>query len=175
MAPKVALLVEDLYNEQEFWYPYHRFREAGYEVVVVGTGRKENYTSKVGLPVRETVAARNTDPGQFAAVIIPGGYAPDYMRRDAAMVNLVREVYRRGGVAAAICHAPWVLASAGLLQGRKATAFFAIKDDVVNAGAEYVDAEVVVDGNLITSRTPDDLPAFCRAILGKLAGEAGNT
>ncbi|HSW35680.1 MAG TPA: type 1 glutamine amidotransferase domain-containing protein [Candidatus Limnocylindrales bacterium] len=168
MIRKVALLVEDLYNEMEFWYPFYRFREAGYEVVVVGTGRKAVYNSKVGLPVQEMVAARDADPGQFAAVIISGGYAPDYMRRDVAMVDLVREVFRQGGVVAAICHAPWMLASADLLRGKRATSVLAIKDDVVNAGAEYVDAEVVVDGNLITSRTPDDLPAFCRAILKQL-------
>ncbi len=168
MAKKVAILVEEMYNEYEFWYPYYRFIEAGCEVSVVGTGRRETYPSKAGLPAKETVSARQADPAQFDAVIIPGGYAPDFMRRDPAMVNLVREAYRRGAVVAAICHAGWMLASAGILRGKKVTSFFAIKDDLVNAGAEYVDEEVVVDGNLITSRTPDDLPAFCRAILAEL-------
>lgn len=168
MGRKVALLVEEMYNEYEFWYPYYRFIEAGFQVDVVGTGRRETYPSKVGLPARETVPALNADASQYEAVIIPGGYAPDFMRRDPAMVKLVRDVFQRGGVVAAICHAGWMLASAGVLQGKKATCFFAIKDDVINAGAEYLDEEVVVDGNLVTSRTPDDLPAFCRAILQKL-------
>lgn len=168
MGRKVALLVEEMYNEYEFWYPYYRFIEAGFQVDVVGTGRRETYPSKVGLPARETVPALNADASQYEAVIIPGGYAPDFMRRDPAMVKLVRDVFQRGGVVAAICHAGWMLASAGVLKGKKATCFFAIKDDVINAGAEYLDEEVVVDGNLVTSRTPDDLPAFCRAILQKL-------
>ncbi len=170
MTRKVAILVEELYNEFEFWYPYYRFKEAGYEVDVVGTGRKEVYPGKTGLPARETVSAKTADPKQYAAVIIPGGFAPDFMRRDQAMVKLVRDVFRNGGVVAAICHAGWMLVSAGILKGKRATCFFAIKDDIVNAGAEYVDEEVVVDGNLVTSRQPDDLPAFCRAILQQLGG-----
>ena len=168
MARKIAILLEEMYNEYEFWYPYYRFLEAGFEVDVVGTGRMEVYKSKVGLPARETVSALNTDAARYEAVIIPGGFAPDFMRRDPAMVSLVRDVFNRGGVVAAICHAGWMLASAGVLKGKKATGFFAIKDDLINAGAEYLDQEVVVDQNLITSRTPDDLPVFCLAILQKL-------
>jgi protease I len=168
MAKKVAILLEEMYNEYEFIYPYYRFKEAGCEVTVVGTGRKETYPSKVGLPAKEDVSAVNADPAQFDAVIIPGGFAPDFMRRDPAMVNLVREVYQRGGIVASICHGGWMLVSAGIVKGKKVTSFFAIKDDLINAGAEYVDQEVAVDGNLVTSRMPDDLPAFCRAILEKL-------
>jgi len=106
----------------------------------------------------------------FDAVIIPGGYAPDRMRRNEAMVKLVREMFEKGKVVAAICHAGWLPASAGILRGKRMTSFSAIKDDMVNAGAQWEDAEVVVDGNLITSRTPDDLPAFCVAIISKLRG-----
>jgi len=106
----------------------------------------------------------------FDALIIPGGYAPDRMRRHKAMVDLVRDVFARGKVVAAICHGAWMLVSADVLRGRKATCFFAIKDDLVNAGALYEDREVVRDGNLVTSRKPDDLPAFCRAILQALVG-----
>lgn len=168
MARKVAILVEEMYNEYEFWYPYYRMIEAGFQVDVVGTGRKDTYPSKVGLPASETLPAINAEASQYAAVIIPGGYAPDFMRRDPAMVKLVRDVFQQGGVVAAICHAGWMLASAGVLRGKKVTGFFAIKDDLINAGAEYLDREVVVDGNLVTSRKPDDLPAFCRAILDKL-------
>jgi protease I len=106
---------------------------------------------------------------EFDAVIVPGGYAPDLMRRHGAMVALVREAAQQGKVVAAICHAGWMLVSAGILKGRKATSFFSIKDDLVAAGCDWQDAEVVVDGNLITSRKPDDLPAFCRAIVAALA------
>jgi len=101
-------------------------------------------------------------------VVVPGGYAPDLMRRYPAMVKLVREAFEQGKVVAAICHAGWMLASAGVLKGKRATCVPAIKDDVINAGATYVDAEVMRDGNLITSRMPSDLPAFCRTIIEAL-------
>jgi protease I len=115
--------------------------------------------------VQVDVVADQVGPGEVDAVVIPGGYAPDLMRRYPAMVDLVSEAFKQGKIVAAICHAGWMLASANVLQGRRATCFFAIKDDLVNAGARYVDAEVVRDGNLITSRMPSDLPAFCRAII----------
>ncbi len=167
MSKKVAILIEELYNEQEFWYPYYRFIEAGHEVTVVGSG-KAIYHSKVGLAAKEDKDAADVDPNQFDAVIIPGGFAPDFMRRNSAMVNLVKTVFEKGGIVAAICHAGWMLSSAGVLKGKKATCYFAIKDDVVNAGAQYIDQEVVVDGNLVTSRIPNDLPIFCKTILAKL-------
>ncbi|MCL2336294.1 MAG: type 1 glutamine amidotransferase [Firmicutes bacterium] len=165
MARQIALLVEEAYNEHEFWYPYYRFIEAGFQVDVVGTGRLDTYPGKSGLPAKETLAAVNADAAHYEAVIIPGGFAPDFMRREPAMVKLVRDIFQRGKVVASICHGGWMLASADILRGKKATCFFAIKDDVVNAGAEFLDQEVVVDGNLVTSRKPDDLPAFCLAIL----------
>jgi protease I len=164
---RIAILVEDLYNEFEFWYPYYRMKEAGAKVTVVGTGAKE-YHSKIGLPAPGGTAAESVKAADFDAVIVPGGYAPDRMRRSAAMLKLVSDCYDQGKIVAAICHAGWVLVSAGILRGKTATCFFAIKDDVVNAGAKYVDQEVVRDGNLITSRTPDDLPAFCRQIIAAL-------
>src|SRR4029077_7989662 len=105
---------------------------------------------------------------EFDAVIVPGGYAPDMMRRHDAMVGLVREAAQQGKVVAAICHAGWMLVSAGILKGRKATSFFSIKDDLIAAGADWQDAEGVVDATLITSRTPNALPAFCRAIVSAL-------
>lgn len=166
---KIALFVEDIYNDLEFWVPYYRFIEAGYEVVVVGTGRQPVFSSKFGVPVKADVAADQVNPAEFAAVIIPGGYAPDKMRINPGMLKIVRDMHESGKVVASICHAGWVLASAGILKGRKATACVMIKDDLVNAGAEYLDQEVVVDGNLVTSRVPDDLPAFCREILKQLA------
>jgi protease I len=165
---RVAVLAENMYQELELWYPLLRLREAGAETFVVGTGSDESYKSKLGYPVQVDMVAGQVAAGDIDAVVIPGGYAPDLMRRYPAMVDLVRDAFAQGKVVAAICHAGWMLASAGILEGKRATCFFAIKDDLVNAGAIYEDAEVVVDGNLITSRTPSDLPAFCRAIVEAL-------
>jgi deglycase len=169
---RVAVLSENMYQELELWYPLLRLREAGAETFVVGTGSAETYTSKHGYPVQVDRVADQVRAADVDAVVIPGGYAPDLMRRSPAMVGLVREAFEQGKVVAAICHAGWMLASAGVLKGKKATCVPAIKDDVINAGAHYVDAEVVRDGNLITSRVPTDLPAFCRTIIEAL-GQAG--
>ncbi len=165
---RVAILAENLYQEMELWVPYYRLREEGAEVKVVGAGGAKSYASKHGYPVTVDVQADQVRAVEFDAVIVPGGYAPDIMRRHPAMVTLVREAVQQGKVVAAICHAGWMLVSAGVLRGRRATSFASIKDDMVNAGAQWVDAEVVVDGTLITSRKPDDLPAFCRAIVQAL-------
>jgi protease I len=167
---RVAILAENMYQELELWYPLLRLREAGAETFIVGSGSADTYTSKNGYPVQVDVVADQVHAADVDAVIIPGGYAPDLMRRYPAMVKLVREAFEQGKVVAAICHAGWMLASAGVLKGKKATCVPAIKDDVVNAGAEYVDAEVVRDGNLVTSRVPSDLPAFCRTIINALGG-----
>ena len=165
---RAVVLVEDMYQELELWYPLLRLREEGAKVFVVGP-KKQEYRSKLGYPVTADMAADDVDVSAFDAVVIPGGYAPDLMRRHPAMVRIVSEAVRQGKVVGAICHAGWMLASAGVLKGRRATCFFAIKDDIVNAGAAYEDAETVVDGNLVTSRKPDDLPAFMRAIVGLMA------
>jgi protease I len=165
---KVAILVEEQYQVLEVWYPYLRFREEGIETVFIGSGSKKFYGSKEGYPVQEDLSIDNARVHDFAAVVIPGGWAPDFLRRHESIVKFVKEMFDKGKVVASICHGGWVLASAGVLKGRKATSFMAIKDDVINAGAEYIDKEVVVDGNLITSRTPYDLPAFSREILKKI-------
>ena len=166
---RVAILAEDDYQEVELWYPLYRLREAGAEVRVVGP-RTSTFKSKLGYPVEADLSAESARPEDFDAVVIPGGYAPDRMRRHPAMVDFVRRMAEQGRVVAAICHAGWMLASAGVVRGRRVTSFFSIRDDMVNAGAEWVDAEVVVDGNLVTSRKPDDLPAFCREVIRLLAG-----
>ena len=166
---RIAILAENMYQEMELWVPYYRLKEEGADVKVVGAGGAKSYTSKHGYPVSVDVQAEQVKAVEFDAVIVPGGYAPDMMRRHASMVGLVREATQQGKVVAAICHAGWMLVSAGVLNGRKATSFFSIKDDLVAAGAKWVDEEVVVDGNLITSRKPDDLPAFVRAIVAALA------
>jgi len=165
---KMAILTEEMVNDLEFWIPYYRLKEAGVEVTVVGPEEGRTYTGKGGLPTRSDAAADEVSPDGFDGVVIPGGYAPDHMRRNPAMVRFVRGLFDQGKVVAAICHAGWMLASAEVLSGRKVTSFFAIKDDLVHAGADWVDQEVVVDGNLITSRMPDDLPAFMKAILAGL-------
>ncbi len=162
---RAIILAEEMYNEFEFWYPYYRLKEAGAEVVVVGSGSAEEYRAKSGLPCKVDRSADQVTSGDFDGIIIPGGYAPDRMRRYPAMVQLVKDFFDSGKVVAAICHAGWMLASAEVVKDRKVTSFFAIKDDLVHAGGDWVDEEVVVDGKLITSRTPDDLPAFMRAVI----------
>jgi protease I len=169
-AKKVAILVEDVYQEMEVWYPAYRLREAGHQTVFLGTGKPE-YKSKLGYPVKAEGDIKDVATRDFDGVIVPGGFAPDYLRRSAEMLKFVAELDKAGKPVGAICHAAWVLCSAGILKGRTATSFFAIKDDVVNAGAKWVDQEVVIDGNLVTSRKPDDLPAFMREYLKVLAAK----
>jgi len=167
-SKRVAILVEDLYQDLEVWYPLLRLREAGVEVLAVGTGRANGYKGKYGYPIEEDVSASEISAAELDGIVIPGGYAPDILRRYASVLKLVKDCYRAGKVVASICHGAWVLVSAETCKGRKATCFSAIKDDLANAGADYVDQEVVRDGNLITSRKPEDLPAFCRMILASL-------
>jgi len=166
---KVLILAEEMYNEFELWYPYYRLKEAGAEVVLVGSGTAKVYQSKLGMPVKVDKSAGEVNMDDYDGVVIPGGYAPDHMRRHQAMVDLVRKAHAQGKVVAAICHAGWMLASADILRGKKVTSFFAIKDDLVHAGATWLDQEVVKDGKLITSRTPADLPAFMREVIAALA------
>ena len=165
---KMIILVEHMFNDQEFWYPYYRLKEAGALVTVVGSGSAETYQSKAGLPVTVDTTADKVTVADFDGVVIPGGYAPDHMRRYPAMVDLVKGFAEAGKLVAAICHAGWMLVSADIIRGRTVTSYFSIKDDLVNAGCNWVDKAVVVDGSLVTSRTPDDLPAFMRAIIGVL-------
>ncbi len=162
---RFAILVEDQYQVLEVWYPYLRLREEGVEAVFVGTGAKKEYKSKEGYPCLEELPIQKVRPEDFIGVVIPGGYAPDILRRYEEVNKFVRDIFTRGGIVASICHGGWVLVSAGILKGRTATSFSAIKDDIINAGAKFLDKEVVVDGNLITSRNPYDLPAFCREII----------
>ena len=167
---RVAVLVEQQYQEMEVWYPVYRLREAGCTVELVGPEAGKTYASKLGYPAKSTLAAADAKADQFAAVVIPGGFAPDYIRRSEAMLKLVRDIYAQKKPVAAICHGPWVLCSTTALKGRKVTCFHSIKDDVTNAGGTYVDQEVVIDGNVITSRTPEDLPAFVVALMNAMRG-----
>ena len=144
---RVAILAEDMYEDPELWYPYYRLLEARAAVTIAGTGSSNAYKSKHGYPVRVDAQVADLRALDFDGVIVPGGFAPDLLRRY-----------------------PWVLVSAGILRGRRATSLPAIRDDVANAGADWQDAEVVRDGNLITSRRPADLPAFMRSVIAALSG-----
>ncbi len=162
---RAAVLVEQQYQEMEVWYPVYRLREAGCKVTLIGPEAGTSYPSKLGYPAKSDRAAKDVSAEDFDVLVVPGGFAPDYLRRNEAILRLVRGMAEQGKVIAAICHGPWVLCSTPALKGKRATCFSAIKDDVSNAGAHYVDEEVVRDGNLITSRKPDDLPAFLQTIL----------
>ena len=168
---KVGPLVERDFQDMEVMYPYYRLKEAGAQVLVIGVEAKE-YKGKHGYPIKAEKKSSDVKAADLDGLVVPGGWAPDFLRRDPATVRLVKDVFDRKKPVGAICHAGWVLVSAKVLDGRKATSFFAIKDDMINAGALWEDKEVVVDQNLVTSRTPDDLPAFCRAFIEQLSTSA---
>ena len=164
---KIAILVENDYQDQEVWVPLYRLREEGYETVVVGPSAA-NYLSKYGCPIQAQLAASGAKADDFLGVIVPGGWAPDRLRQHPSVLKLVKDLFDRRRLVAAICHGGWVLASAGVAKGKRLTSYITIKDDLVHAGAEWTDQEVVRDGTLITARKPDDLPAFCREIVKTL-------
>jgi len=165
---KIALMVDEMYQVLELWYPYYRLKEAGFQVDLVAGEKNKEYKSKEGYPCLSTVSVREAKPDDYDCLIIPGGYAPDHMRADERIIRFVNKMVDKGKVIAAICHGGSLLCSTKTLKGKKATGYLTIKHDMINAGADYVDAECVVDGNLITSRKPDDLPAFCTKILHAL-------
>lgn len=170
---RIAVLAESQYQELELWYPVLRFREAGADVIVAAPEGSALYASKIGYPVRSDVAVTDISASDVDALIIPGGFAPEAMRRSAPLLDLVRDCFTDGVLVAAICHAGWVLASAGIACGRTLTCVPVIRDDLISAGAHYRDQPVVRDGNLITSRLPNDLPAFCAEIITALEAAEG--
>jgi len=166
---KVAVLAAPLYEDNELWYPYYRLKEEGAEVTLVGTGSSpDQLESKHGQPVKIDKRAGEVGEDDFDGLIVPGGYGPDHLRRCNKTIELVKKINEQKKPVGAICHAGWVLISADAVKGKKGTSFYSIKDDMVNAGFEWVDEEVVVDGNLVTSRYPPDLPAFMRAYIDLL-------
>ncbi|HQN75379.1 MAG TPA: type 1 glutamine amidotransferase domain-containing protein [Methanomassiliicoccales archaeon] len=167
---KVAVLVEDDYEDLELWYPYFRLIEAGYEPVLIGP-REGTYRGKRGYEAKVGLSADRADARDLLGLVIPGGWAPDRLRRHPSVVELVRSAFDRGAIIASICHGGSLLVSANVVRGRKVTSFHSIEVDLINAGARFMDREVVVDGNLITSRRPDDLPAFMRELLRALKGQ----
>lgn len=162
---RIAILVEDQYQVLEVWYPLLRLKENNIAVKVIGSGTKKTHPSKEGYPVNVDYFIDDVKSEGFDGVIIPGGFAPDFMRRKPKMAEFIREIHDQGKVVAAICHGGWMLVSAKVLKGRRATSFFAIKDDMEAAGCKWIDEEVVVDKNLITSRKPEDLTAFTVEII----------
>lgn len=165
---RIAIMLDRQYQELEVWYPYYRLIEQRASVALVAPEAGVEYPSKLGYPCVSDVAAGDVSGGDYDAVIVPGGWCPDFMRRDPTMVRFIQDCAESGIVLAAICHGGWMLCCTGALRGRRATSFLAIEHDMRNAGAEWVDQEVVVDGNVITARKPDDLPAFTRAIIDAL-------
>jgi len=165
---KVAILAENDYETRELWYPRYRLEEEGAEVVILGTGQ-DQYVSKHGLAVSADMAVDDANPDDYSAVIIPGGYAPDSMRTHQPLLDFVKAIFDKGSIVGYICHAGWVAASADIVKGKRVTSFHSIRDDMVNAGAEWVDEAVVKDGNLISSRVPPDLPAFSRTLIESLS------
>lgn len=168
MRKRIAILVGPEYEDLEVWYPKLRLEAAGYEAPLVGV-HGETFRGKHGYPAPVEVALDAVDQATLAGVLAPGGWAPDKIRRDQTALNIVRGVHARGGLVATICHGPWILISAGIVRGRKLTSTVGIRDDVINAGAEWLDQAVVQDGNIISSRVPKDLPAFGEAMVKWLA------
>jgi protease I len=163
----VLFFAGPLYEDLELWYPKIRLEEEGARTLVAGTGEK-TYQGKRGYPLTVDTSVDELTSDRFDGLVIPGGYAPDIMRRSQKLLQLTREIYQAGKPVAFICHAGWVPISAGIVKGKRGTSVGAIKDDLVNAGLIWEDSPVVVDGNLISSRTPADLPVFCKAIIAAL-------
>jgi protease I len=169
---RAAVMAGPLFEDSEAIYPLYRLQEAGAEVAVVGIEAGSTVKGKHGIELEVEKAARDLSADDLDLLVIAGGYGPDKLRTDEGVLSLVRAMDDQDKPIAFICHAGWVPASAGIVSGRRLTSVPAIKDDMVNAGAEWEDSEVVVDGNLITSRRPPDLPAFMRATI-EVAAHAG--
>ena len=166
---RIAILIEELFDDKELLYPYYRMQEEGYTVDLIGAEKNVSYKSKFGMPLKSDFGSKDVSASDYDAVIIPGGFSPDYMRRTQATVDFVKAMNAQKKPIAAICHGPWLMISSCDLKGRKLTGFHSVRIDIENAGATYLDQEVVVDGNYITSRTPKDLPAFAKAIIKSLS------
>ncbi|WP_461867137.1 deglycase PfpI [Thermococcus sp.] len=158
---KILFLSADDFEDLELIYPLHRLKEEGHEVYIASFKRGE-IRGKHGYSVKVDLAFSDVNPDEFDALVLPGGKAPERVRINENAVEIARKMFLDGKPVASICHGPQVLISAGVLKGRKGTSVITIKDDLINAGAEYVDAEVVVDGNWVSSRHPDDLYAWMR-------------
>lgn len=163
---RIIIFIENLYQELELWYPLLRLKEEGVETKLVGTGSSDLYSGRNGFPAKPEVTASSITSRDFDGIIIPGGFAPDYLRRYPAIINLVKETFQQGKLIGALCHGPSVLISADIIRGKRITGNRAIRDDIVNAGGEYVDFHTVVDGNILTAQGPNDLPVFMKEVIG---------
>ncbi|MCD4825203.1 MAG: type 1 glutamine amidotransferase [Phycisphaerae bacterium] len=166
---RIAIMLDQQYQEMEVWYPFYRFIEADAKIDLVAPEAHTIYNSKLGYPCVSTMAAGEVSGQDYDAVVVPGGWCPDFMRRCPQMIRFIRECAQADIVLAAICHGGWMLCCTDALRGKRATSFIAIEHDMRNAGCQWVDEECVIDGKLITARKPDDLPAFCKAIINALA------
>lgn len=152
-------------EDSEFIYPYYRFQEEGFKMDIVAPQAKKEYIGKRGVPFISEFSASDIDLEDYDAVIIPGGHAPDRMRIHPDLVQLVKDANSKGKVIAAVCHGPQMLIEADIVRGKTVTSWPSVRTDLKNAGANVVDKPAVVDGNLVTSRSPDDLPHFCKATI----------
>ncbi len=170
---RVVALVHDDFEDLEFWHPYYRLREEGAEITVAGEKAGAVYHGKYGVPAAADIAYADADPEAYDVLLVPGGWAPDKLRRFPEILSLVRRMNERDAVIGQICHAGWVLISAGILKGKNVTSTPGIRDDMTNAGAVWHDKPVVVDGNIVSSRRPPDLPEYGRALVEAAERGAG--
>ena len=168
MAKRIISLLYDDVEDLEFWYPTLRLREAGARVDIAGEEAGKTYVGKYGLPAEAEMSFKDARAEEYDGILVPGGWAPDKLRRFPEVLDLVRSLNENGKIIGEICHAGWVLISAGILQGRKVTSTPGIKDDMVNAGAVWLDEPVVVDRNIVSSRRPPDLPEYLKALITAL-------
>jgi protease I len=168
---RLLMCVDDIYEDLELWYPKLRMIEAGAHVTVAGPEAGKKYAGKHGYPCVSDAAIRDMEASDFQGMIIPGGFAPDKLRRDSKLLDLVRQTSQAGKLVAAICHGGWIAISAGVYKGVRVTGSPGIKDDLVNAGAIWADAAVVIDRHFVSSRKPDDLPEFCEGIIEVLTAK----
>jgi len=164
MQKILLTFVDDLYEDLELWYPKLRLEEAGYATQMAGKELK-TYTGKHGYPAKADLLLADAHSADFCGLLIPGGFMPDKLRRDAKVLSLTREFFQQGKLVAFICHGGWIPISAKILKGRRATGSLGIKDDLENAEAIWADEPAVIDGNLVSSRTPLDLPAFAKVMI----------
>lgn len=171
VGKRILVFVDDIYEDLELWYPKLRLIEAGAAVTVAGPKAGHKYAGKHSYPCVADTAIADMRAADFDGLVVPGGFMPDKLRRDPKVLQLVREFAVAGKLVAAICHGGWIPISAGVYRGVRVTGSPGIKDDLVNAGAIWEDAAVVVDRHFVSSRKPDDLPAFCQGMLKVLTGK----
>lgn len=170
---KIAVFLEEGFEDLEFWVTVMRLREEGANVTIVGTAAGKEVRGKNALAAKSDVAAKDVSADDFDAVVVPGGWAPDKLRRYEEVTSLVSKAYDQGKVVGLICHAGLVGISAGIVTGHRATGSLGIKDDLVNAGATWVDEPAFRDGNIVWGRVVEDIPAFCRELVAAIAEHTG--